>query len=64
MTISKMQLAFTTSSMAFLSEDRDKLVQDLSLCIGFYKSDIWLPGAFRHPMGLPDHLLPSQWKNL
>ncbi len=29
-----------------------------------YKSDIWLPGAFRHPIGIPDNLLPPQWKDL
>ncbi len=29
-----------------------------------YQSDIWLPGVFRHPMGLPDDLFPMHWRNL
>lgn len=27
-------------------------------------TDQQLPNAFRHPIGFPDHLFPTQWKNL
>jgi len=26
-----------------------------------YRSDMYLPNAFRHTIGLPDHLVPTQW---
>jgi hypothetical protein len=29
-----------------------------------YKSDQFLPGAFRHHIGIPDKIFPPQWKNL
>ena len=29
-----------------------------------YQSDQQLPGAFRHPLGIPDDMFPDQWKNL
>jgi len=29
-----------------------------------YSSDQHLPNAFRHPIGFPDDLFPTQWKNL
>jgi hypothetical protein len=29
-----------------------------------YTSDIHLPNAFRHPIGIPDELFPDAWKNL
>ena len=28
-----------------------------------YTSDQHLPHAFRHPIGIPDEMLPSQWRN-
>jgi len=27
-------------------------------------TDIHLPNAFRHPIGIPDEIFPDQWKNL
>ena len=29
-----------------------------------YESDQWLAGAFRHHIGIPDHLFMNAWKNL
>lgn len=28
-----------------------------------YKGDQYLPGAFRHPIGIRDEIFPEQWKN-
>jgi len=28
-----------------------------------YSSDVWLPHAFRQPIGLPDTMVPSTWKS-
>lgn len=28
------------------------------------RSDMFLPGAFRHPIGIRDDIFPDQWKNL
>ena len=27
-----------------------------------YSTDMWLPGAFRHPIGLPDDIFPDAWR--
>lgn len=37
---------------------------DIHYFVKPYASDQNLPGAFRHPLGIPDELLPDQWKNL
>lgn len=29
-----------------------------------YSTDLWLPRAFRHPIGLPDDLFPEAWRNV
>jgi hypothetical protein len=29
-----------------------------------YSSDLFIPGAFRHPIGIPDAVFPMAWKNL
>jgi hypothetical protein len=29
-----------------------------------YTSDLHIEGAFRHPIGIPDEIFPSKWKNL
>ena len=28
-----------------------------------YSSDVFLPNAFRHEMGIPDDMMPDAWKN-
>jgi hypothetical protein len=28
-----------------------------------YESDLYLENAFRHPIGIPDHMMPEAWKN-
>jgi hypothetical protein len=28
-----------------------------------YTTDIFLPGAFRHPIGIPDEIMPNTWKD-
>jgi len=28
-----------------------------------YTSDLWLDGAFRHPIGIPDDIFPEAWRN-
>merc|ERR1712071_682682 len=30
----------------------------------YYSSDTHLPNAFRHPIGIPDKMFPTAWKNL
>lgn len=37
---------------------------DIHYFVQPYKSDQQLPGAFRHPLGIPDEMFPEQWKNL
>lgn len=29
-----------------------------------YAADQFLPGTFRHPLGIPDDMFPSRWKNM
>lgn len=29
-----------------------------------FAADQFLPGAFRHPLGIPDEMFPKHWKNL
>ena len=29
-----------------------------------FHTDLHLPNAFRHPIGIPDHMMPPQWRNV
>lgn len=37
---------------------------DIHYFVQPYQSDQQLPGAFRHPLGIPDGMFPEHWKNL
>mmetsp|Transcript_9644 Transcript_9644/g.18615 ORF Transcript_9644/g.18615 Transcript_9644/m.18615 type:complete len:204 (+) Transcript_9644:158-769(+) len=38
--------------------------QDIYYFVRSYHSDQQLPGAFRHPLGIPDEMFPEHWKNI
>jgi len=58
----EIEMAWETNNVPRILTDYQR--SDIYYFVRPYHSDQQIPGAFRHPLHIPDDIFPEQWRNL